>query len=362
MGRAPVIRRLAGAPAIAAALWFGAFVAHATPADRGAIAYTQFDQIRATPDVSGPPRDPFSVPAIATGEAPVWSPDGTRLAYFTGTFGGPYSGVTVTNADGSGAQQVLSVDGNGFLKAASGLIVTNFDLNGVSDRQRLTGLSWSADGRAVRYVVVTSAVTTGLLRTELDGGPTRALGTIRHPAGGIPRQVAWAPRGPLIAFSAPGVARDGSACAPGRLRVLTARVRLPGLGQTGREVAPTATPCGDARVAQVHPAFSPDGTRIVFGRERPGARAGSPIRDLRVVDIGPGGAPLEPARALAPNVRGAYWPTFSPDGVRIAYLFSRRSDGVSGLGVMNANGSGGHPLVAGKALVLQSPVWRYAPR
>lgn len=35
---------------------------------------------------------------------PAWSPDGRAIAYFTGPFAGPYTGISVANADGSGAR------------------------------------------------------------------------------------------------------------------------------------------------------------------------------------------------------------------------------------------------------------------
>src|SRR4029078_4674588 len=75
------------------------------------------------------------------------------------------------------------------------------------------------------------------------------------------------------------------------------------------------------------PDFSPDGSKIVFTAKP----AGSPTRDIYVIDSGGGG--LNPLNSG--SVDNAY-PAFSPDGTKI--VFTSRRTGTSQVWMMNADG------------------------
>jgi TolB protein len=103
-----------------------------------------------------------------------------------------------------------------------------------------------------------------------------------------------------------------------------------------------------------YPAWSPDGTKIAFMGQEPGASGNDPDYDIFVMNAAGTGL-----RRLteAPGADG--WPAWSPDGTRITFSTSRsdcrnsdapdcRSSGDIGpfheLWIMNADGSGQHRL------------------
>jgi TolB protein len=93
----------------------------------------------------------------------------------------------------------------------------------------------------------------------------------------------------------------------------------------------------NSRNASVAPAFSPDGTRMVFFSVRPPGRNHPPGPE-RIAVIGVDGTGL---KYLTPQNRSSIDPDYSPDGTMIAYGESRPG-GYSGdnrLMVMNADGS-----------------------
>jgi Tol biopolymer transport system component len=159
-----------------------------------------------------------------------------------------------------------------------------------------------------------------------DGATTTPLGLGREPA--------WSPDGRLIAFT--GVVGTGFA---GAIHVMNA-------DGSGRRALTDPATLGSAS----QPTWSPDGRNIAFvapSNEPPGATA---IGALFVMNAD-GSAPtrvlftLNLCSILCPGPR---YPTWSPDGTRIAYsLASVRSTGARGdVFVVNADGSGDRALVS----------------
>jgi Tol biopolymer transport system component len=328
----------------------------AAVADRGPIAYTEFDAIKMVGELGG--RSDF-----APGAEPAWSPDGRWIAYLTGPFGGPYTAITIASADGSGARDLARVDAGGVMYPLSpaGLptsIITNFELNGVTDPERLSGLAWSPDGTRVRFAVQSPGRML-LFGIEVATGAMEILDGVDLPRGATPRDVAWSPAGRLVAFSAAVTRPSDPRCRAGEHRVYTHRLG----DDVTRRVATRGALCSRHRIDLRHPAFSPDGTRLVITRITQAKPGRTPLSDLVTVDLGPRGRARSGMRPTAPGLRHVSRAAFSPDGQRIAYVFLRPGKGyVGGIGVMRSDGTARRELVSAPYLLLQHPAWGYNPR
>jgi Tol biopolymer transport system component len=138
---------------------------------------------------------------------PVWSPDGTRIAY-AGEPGRDDGSIYVVNADGT-ATRLVSADSESF------------------------GLAWSPDGTQIAY-----GVKDGIALVQVDGRGKRVLPT---DSGKDPWRPAWSPDGRRIAFLSGGLyVTDVAGSGETKL--------------TEAEGPPT-------------PAWSPDGRQIVFARD-----------------------------------------------------------------------------------------------
>ena len=246
-----------------AAALFVAGPAHAAfPGPNGAIAFTRVTT------VCGDPNPCMLVevrktggPVISPGSRPAWSADGQRLAFVDG------SGIYTVKPDGSDRQPVLEwapgIEGIAWapsgdrLAAALGVCdgdecrtdihvidlgpsgaegVVNITPDLFSDRNP----AWSPDGDRIAFDTTRDS-NQDVFAMDVDGSNLDRLTT--HPAGDADPN--WAPTADALAFTS---TRDGEDAVYRMEPDGAAQTRLTGLGAGGSR----------------QPAWSPDGTRIVF--------------------------------------------------------------------------------------------------
>ena len=208
-----------------------------------------------------------------------------------------------------------------------------------------TGREWTRAHSRRRWVIVAVAglvLVGGLLVTPAFGIGDRLLGLIQSKPSPFDVQApAWSPDGRTIVFVS---WRDGN----------------------GEVYAMDANGSGPRNLTQnpakkdVRPAWSPDGRRIAFvssrdrhQRMQPGLRTPPEQSDIYVMN-----ADGSRKRNLTRDRASDDYPTWSPDGRRIAFLHGR-GRGRGQLYVVNADGSGLRNLgrIAGPALFASQLVW-----
>jgi hypothetical protein len=213
---------------------------------------------------------------------PIWSPDGTRIAF--GRFDGGDFEVIVINADGTGETQLTNND-----------VVHDFPGAWSPDGTRI---AFSSNGDGDEEVFVMNADGSGVTRlTDNDfiDGPT-----------------AWSPDGTRIAFNSN---RDGD------FEIYVMNTDGSGVTQLTND---PATDFGDRA------GWSPDGKRIVFSSTRDGGDI-----DIFVMNAdGTGVMQLTHNDFIADDD-----PVWSPDGNQIAF-HSTRAGGDEDIFVMHADGTG----------------------
>ena len=234
----------------------------APPRRPGLIAFTrqnrsQRDQIYVV-DASGSAERPLTA-AVDDALEPVWSPDGSRIAFL-----GHHDQLFVMNADGT--HRRLVTRGAGLFRAA--------------DRP-----TWSPDGRKLVFAVDFGDVH-ALYIVNADGTGLRPL----HRARGT--DPAWSPDGRVIAFSADVGGITLMRVADGRLRKLT------------------------DGFCDTFPTWSPDGKRIAYNFT-PGPTCLSASSEIHVVASDGGGD-----RSLTHPPNGLYDQSaaWSADGERIVFV------------------------------------------
>lgn len=298
----------------------------------------------------------LAVSSVITGrDAPVWHPDGTRLA-FLGTFGGS-GGIWELPATGGVPRQ----------------LVADVSLLGVGSTSSPQP-QWSPTGEHLAYVSSKGGAPEIWLHSAATGRE-QALTSL----GGRINTMAWSPDGRRIAFAAD---RYGSPdiyvveVAAGAVTRLTSH--------PGHEVFPTWTPDGrtilfdrlddrwvDHDVLAVpvdgaapprlvvrdpdffdyrggtafgHAHVSPDGRSVLFRSQRSG------WLNYWLVPLA-GGAP----RALTSESAEHSEASFSPDGRTVAYVANR--NGTHSLHVVGVDGGASRALVAPGEGVVARPAW-----
>lgn len=236
--------------------------------------------------------------ATSIDKTPIWSPDGSKVAFvsnFTNSGPGEWN-VFVMQAAGTGDEINLATQ---ITKYSSGAKV-------------IDDLAWSPDGSRIAYTRGNNSGDDSVWVVNADGTTTFPL---EIGGGGDKQHPTWSPDSSKIAYA---VVKN----APEQIYVASS---------TGGIGPPLANGVGH------EPTWSPNGSKIAFDAYHSG---GFGYVDLHVVNVDGSGTPL-----IVPPSSFTEWTfnAWSPDGGRIAYRATAAS-GATVYRVMNADGSGDHPL------------------
>jgi YD repeat-containing protein len=211
---------------------------------------------------------------------PAWSPDGTRIAFYSAQHGN--NEIYVMNADGSSPRRLTTDPASDWYP------------------------SWSPDGR----IVFVRGAEIWVMNS--DGSGQRKL--ITEPG----FNPVWSPDGARLAFTSFRDEPNIGTCNPCNSEIYVINIDGSGL-----------TRLTNSSAADANPAWSPDSVRIAFDTTRDVTPLNPSNYEIYTIDTNN----LLPTR-LTNNSAFDGTPTWSPDGSRIA--FTRNSD----IWVMNATGGG----------------------
>jgi TolB protein len=239
--------------------------------------------------------------ATSFDEKPIWSPDGTKVAF-----------VSDFTSAGRGEKNVFVMQASAAAGETVNLAtqITRYS----SGSKAIDDLAWSPDGSRIAYTRGNNAGDDSVWVVNADGTTTFPL---EIGGGGAKRHPTWSPDSSKIAYA---VVKN----APEQIYIASS---TGGIGQ------PLTNGVGH------EPNWSPNGSRIAFDAYHSG---GFGYVDLHVVTPDGSGTPL-----IVPPSAFTEWTfnAWSPDGGRLAYR-STNSGGASIYRVMNADGGADHPLAS----------------
>lgn len=239
--------------------------------------------------------------------APAWSPDHQHIAFASGRAGGGNISVWIMDANGNGSTQLTS--------ATAG---------GTTDNSTLP--AWSPDGTRIAFIRTTADGFTRVWIMTADG-MNQALLDLSAKASFNETGVAWSSDGHLAVVEALTTPTIVSANADG----------------TGFQQFITSS---------IWPAFSPDGSRLAFSSSSNPLDLSMPAQIYtRPFPSGPGTVVV-----TQPGTEVTSMPAWSPDGTQIVFVSSLPGAKGSSLYVANADGSGRVQLTSGNTD--SRPSWR----
>ena len=294
----------------------------AFPGENGRIAFVQ-GTAGSGVNIATMNPDGSNVLAVQSGTDPMWSPDGTKIAYHRSGEG------LYVNADGTSPQNIAFVE-------------TSF------------GPAWSPDGQYVAYSGHPAVSLPHIYKRKLDGSGFQQLTGCEpeNPDHGAGLNPAWSPTGQRIAYQGYGIVIDDGDARLGNLGPAT--VLATGCGEEG--VGGTTW---DAD-SNTYLDWSPDGSKIAFSGPAsmfcpPAICHGTGPQDIWVVNADGTGA-VNLTNSAAEDIE----PAWSPSGTKIVFA-STPSGQDREIYTMNADGTG-VTQITNNSTADSSPNWQPVQR